>query len=111
MSNQKDALKAFFFNDNGVVNRYGFSLKSLNLLADFTNNLPSTTTHEFLHTANVPHTFANYEVSEDAKFTYDPLKTDSIMDYSDFAVSPAIPTISLFDWQVKVAKKEFDPES
>ncbi len=102
--------KVFFFNDNGQPGRFGFSLPSLNLLADFTNNLPSTTTHEFLHTANVQHTFANYEGSEYAQFTYNPLFTDNIMDYSDFGAIPPIPTISIFDWQSEVAKEKFDPE-
>lgn len=105
-----DYFKVFFFNDNGIPGRFGFSLPWLNLLADFTNNLPSTTTHEFLHTANVPHTFANYEGTVYAKFTYEPLATDSIMDYSDFGASPPIPTISLYDWQGEVAKEKFYPE-
>ncbi len=111
-----DYFKVFFFNDNGINGRYGFSLSNLNLLADFTNNLPSTTTHEFLHTAKAPHTFANYEGTTYAKFTYQPSTTDSIMDYSDFAGPtltpplPLVPTISLYDWQCKVVKEEFDPE-
>ena len=105
-----DYFKVFFFNDNGIPGRFGFSLPTLNLLADFTNNLPSTTTHEFLHTANVQHTFANYEGSSFAKFTYEPLSTDCIMDYSDFGASPPIPTISLYNWQSEIAKLKFDFE-
>lgn len=81
-------------------------------LADFPNNFPSTTTHEFLHTANVQHTFAAYESSKFAKFTYRSWKTDNILDYSDIVPDPnhRFSTISLFEWQGEIAKKKSDSE-
>lgn len=109
--------KIFFFHDVGgkidsAGNYSGLSGYSngTDKLVDFPNTLPSTTTHEFLHTANVQHTFAAYEASKFAKFTYQSWKTDNILDYSDIGPNPRFPTISLFEWQGEIAKKEFDPE-
>lgn len=104
-----DYFKIFFFNDKGD-GLAGYAVAQLNLLADYPNPFPSTSTHEFLHTANVQHTFANYEGSEYALFTYKPLFTDNMMDYSDVYASPPISTISVFDWQSEIAKRKFDPE-
>lgn len=114
-----DYFKIFIFHDVGgridSAGTYrglsGYS-NGVDKLADFPNNFPSTTTHEFLHTANVPHTFAAYEASKFAKFTYQSWKTDNILDYSDVAPSPnpQFPTISLFEWQGKVAKEKFNTE-
>ena len=78
------------------------------------NPYPSTTTQEFLHTANLPHSFSAYESSKYAKFTYDPLVTDNIMDYSDVypktSSSNLISTISLYNWQSKLASENSEIE-
>jgi len=114
----KDYFKVFFFHDTGgyldALGAYkglsGFSDGSEKLV-DYPNTYPSTTTHEFLHTADVQHTFTNIEGSSFAKHTFNPLKTDNILDYSDLLPVPhGFPTISLFEWQGEIAQKNFDPE-
>jgi hypothetical protein len=115
----KDYFKVFFFHDKGGYMKTpspgtfqplaGYSNGS-DKLVDFPNLYPSTSTHEFLHTADVQHTFANSEATAFAEHTYRPLATDNIMDYSDVFASPKIPTVSLYEWQGKIAKKRFDPE-
>jgi hypothetical protein len=111
--------KVFFFHDKGgymntpapgtFAGLSGYSHAG-SFLADFPNVYPSTTTHEFLHTANVQHTFANSEGSAFAEYTYTPNATDNIMDYSDVNNTPSLPTVSLFEWQGKIAQKKVESE-
>jgi len=53
-------------------------------------------THEILHSLGLPHTFTN----KNAKFTYHPLSTENIMDYSCLNNEQCY---SLWHWQWKIA--------
>jgi hypothetical protein len=59
--------------------------------------------HEFLHTAKVKHTFAN-----NSPHTFNPLKTENIMDYSNLNESTPIPMFSIFNWQGAIAQKHIE---
>lgn len=118
-----DYFKIFFFHDKGGYLDSSGNFGSLSgysytkdKLVDFPNIYPSTSTHEFLHTAKVPHSFTAYEASQFAKFTYKPWVTDNIMDYSDLHstnnsnLAVGLPTISIYDWQGNIAQQYSDPE-
>lgn len=60
-----------------------------------------TPTHEFLHSADIPHSFTAYEADKFAKFTYKPRITNNILDYSHKA---GITRSSLWEWQGKIAR-------
>lgn len=78
-----------------------------NNIIGFSTANNSTASHEFLHSANLPHSFTAYEASSYAKFTYRPLVTDNIMDYSH---KVGINRVSLWDWQGKIANSSSDRE-
>lgn len=102
--------KIFFFSDDGgsldAGGAYhglnGLSQPSANTMLVFASANDATATHEFIHTANLPHSFSAYEASKFAKFTYEPYFTDNILDYSH---KININRVSLWDWQGKIARE------
>jgi len=72
---------------------------------------PSVIVHELLHKLFLAHTFTNSEATHFAKHTFSPLRTDNIMDYSHIQEIQtggrmAFPTISLYEWQGKIARQQ-----
>jgi hypothetical protein len=72
-------------------------------LTIFSSATATTVPHEFLHAVNLPHSFAAVEASQYAKFSYAPLVTDNLMDYS-------ATRLSLWNWQTYIANSFSDPE-
>lgn len=112
-----DHFKIFMFHekggdidDNGAFEFLSGYSGGPDKLVDFPNDYPSTSTHEFLHTAGVQHSFTAFEANKNAKYTYQNDKTNNIMDYSDLQATGAFATISLYDWQVKIAQTKLDSE-
>lgn len=104
----------FFFQESGgKIDADGFQglngYSSGNYIVGFDTADNSTATHEFLHSANLPHSFTAYEADKYAKYTYKPLETDNIMDYSHSA-NPPLNRVSLWDWQAVIAKKVSNDE-
>lgn len=65
-----------------------------------TNTTPS---HEFLHALGVAHSFTNYEVDNNAIYTYIYNRTDNILDYSSDRKL-------IWEWQGEIARKNSDNE-
>lgn len=110
-----DSFRLFFFKESGgYVNSSG-SYVGLNGLSNDKNILTfgtandATGTHEFSHSAELPHSFSAYEASKYANFTHKPKTTENIQDYSHSA-SPPIDRILLWDWQARVAFAQSDVE-
>lgn len=103
----------FIQEDGGYVDASGYhglnGYSIGNYILGYATANSATATHEFLHSANLPHSFSAYEASNYAKFTYEPWKTDNILDYSHKA-SPTINRVSVWDWQATVAKESSDIE-
>ncbi|MBN8641273.1 MAG: hypothetical protein J0L86_05605 [Flavobacteriales bacterium] len=93
------------FNSSGVYADLNGSQSGNNIVGFITAN-DATASHEFLHSTKLPHSFAAFEASKYAKFTYEPYKTDNIMDYSHHV---SIDRLSLWDWQSEVAEKDPEP--
>ena len=90
-----------FISENGAsrgVSTLGFQLPNV-----------ATASHEALHSLGLAHSFAAVEAQSQAQFTYQPLKTDNLMDYSHLAV-PQINRISLWDWQTLIANASSDQQ-
>lgn len=81
-----DYFKAYYFGENGYHssggNLSGYSQASLGYVVVFKSANDQTAAHEFLHSFNLPHTFANSEASANAEFTYEAKNTDNLLDYS-----------------------------
>ncbi|MCV9931742.1 hypothetical protein OIU80_05555 [Flavobacterium sp. LS1R47] len=104
----------FFSDDGGSLNTShvyhglnGLSQPTKNTMLVFASANDATATHEFIHTANLPHSFSAYEASKFAKFTYEPHFTDNILDYSH---KVSINRVSLWNWQGKIAKQASEIE-
>lgn len=103
----------FFQEDGGYIDSSGYNgLNGYSIgdyIVGFASANNSTATHEFLHSANLPHSFTAYEADKYAKYTYEPWETDNILDYSHKA-SPPINRVSVWDWQATIAKETSDLE-
>lgn len=79
--------KAFYFAENGKPssgsgNLSGYSQANADYVVVFKSANDQTAAHEFLHSFNLTHSFANSEASANAEFTYEYRKTDNLLDYS-----------------------------
>ena len=100
--------------DIGVYDRKigGYSSGNFTVcFSDNSNNAPTVPAHEVLHSLGLPHSFNAEEVKvnnpklgNNAKYTYQPLMTDNIMDYS------TIDKVSLWEWQVEIVRNNSNPE-
>lgn len=105
--------RLFFLGESGGYLDASGTYKGLNgyssgnNIVGFVSANNATGTHEFLHSAKLPHSFTANEGDKLAKFTYEPWKTDNIMDYSH---KVSIDRVSLWDWQAKIANENSDPE-
>ncbi|MEM7086420.1 MAG: hypothetical protein AAF489_09570 [Bacteroidota bacterium] len=110
-----DSFRLFFFEESGGYIDSSGAYAGLNGLSSGKNILTfvtandATGTHEFSHSAELPHSFSAYEASKYATFTHKPRTTENIQDYSHQA-SPPIDRILLWDWQARVAFVHSDVE-
>ncbi|PTX62346.1 hypothetical protein C8N46_103446 [Kordia periserrulae] len=114
-----DYFKLFYFKESGGKIDSGGNYIGLNGFTDPKSHVLSTINfvtanevtpvHEFLHTANVEHSFTAYEASKYAKFTFEPKLTENILDYSHGSPS-YFDRISLWDWQGRIAFSASDVE-
>lgn len=100
-----DYFKAFYFKENGYHasgNLSGYSQSNSDYVVVFKSANDQTAAHEFLHSFNLAHTFANSEASGNAEFTYEAKLTDNLLDYSH---NPGNNNnrCSLYYWQWKKA--------
>ncbi|WP_238594361.1 hypothetical protein [Chryseobacterium indologenes] len=98
--------KAFYFAEHGYSAGGGYVSGYSNYGADyvvvFKSKNNQTAAHEFLHSMNLAHTFANKEASSHALFTYEYKKTDNLLDYSHHGGNDN-KRCSLYYWQWKKA--------
>ncbi len=97
-----DYFKAFYFGERGGFVDHKGKVNGLNGYSSgrnvvlFPSKNDQTAAHEFLHSFNLPHSFANSEADSDARFTFEAKKTENLLDYSH-----QIPEsrYSLWKWQ------------
>ena len=99
--------KAFYFAEDGYHSSgghvSGYSSYNADYVVVFKSKNNQTAAHEFLHSMNLPHTFANKEAVSNALFTYEYKKTDNLLDYSHHDAGNENKRCSLFYWQWKQA--------
>lgn len=94
--------KAFYLGENGGFVDAAGNINGLNGYALgrnvvlFPSKNDQTAAHEFLHSFNLPHSFANKEADTDALFTYEFKKTENLLDYSHYIPQTRY---SLWKWQ------------
>ena len=88
--------KVFFFLEDASTDVAGYS-RGTKFTVCFKSvlNDDALIVHELLHSLELPHTFDGY--SRNTKFTYEYIKTDNLMDYSDIEPPYIIPK-SLYHW-------------
>ncbi|WP_343687785.1 hypothetical protein [Chryseobacterium gleum] len=97
--------KAFYFAEHGYAARghvSGYSNYGADYVVVFKSKNEQTAAHEFLHSMNLAHTFANKEASSHALYTYEYRKTDNLLDYSHHGGNDN-KRCSLYYWQWKKA--------
>lgn len=97
-----DFFKAFYFDEKGSRNNNpvsGYASHKYNSVIVFKTANDQTAAHEFLHTFNLPHTFANNEADSNAEFTYKAKMTDNLLDYSHSLKGRNKNRCSLYYWQ------------
>jgi hypothetical protein len=118
-----DYSKIFLFEESGIFRETekggfeeglsGFSNPyRKNQVVVFTSSRRDASIHEILHSLGVSHSFtAESRLNPNAKYTYQSLKTDNLMDYSHNA-EPPIDGISLWNWQSEIVhtKNNLDAE-
>jgi len=103
----------FFAESGGALKPPPTNYQGLNgyssdrFIVGFKSARDETATHEFLHSADIPHSFTAYEADRFAKFTFEPKVTNNIMDYSHHV---GINRRSLWEWQGKIARNNADNE-
>lgn len=95
----------FFIGEKGNWN--GFSYFNSNFGVYFASHNAATLAHETMHAMNISHTFDGK--SPQAKYTYEAMKTNNLLDYSHVA-NPPIPRFSLFLWQWKLLNPNIKPK-
>lgn len=97
--------KAFYFAEHGYDVRghvSGYSNYGADYVVVFKSKNDQTAAHEFLHSMNLAHTFANKEASSHALYTYEYRKTDNLLDYSHHGGNDN-KRCSLYYWQWRKA--------
>jgi hypothetical protein len=87
----------FFIGEKAKWNGFSFFNSKFGVYFDGHNR--GTLAHELMHAMTLAHTFDG--VSPTAKFTYEAMKTDNIMDYSHNA-KPPIDRKVIYHWQWKI---------
>ena len=77
----------------------GFSVPGTDSCVVFSGHNNSTVPHELLHSLKLPHTFVAKDTDSNAKYTYEALITDNLMDYSHWN---NLQRISTFYWQWQI---------
>ncbi|MEC5396031.1 phage baseplate assembly protein V, partial [Bergeyella sp. RCAD1439] len=87
--------KLFFIGEAADWN--GFSFPGSKFAVYSASHNEGTIAHEIMHAMGLPHTFASVDEERlKAKFTYEALKTNNLMDYSHWN---NIPRITTYHWQ------------
>jgi hypothetical protein len=105
--------KGCYISDNGTdqkINGYYDQDKSIVLFADA---IPTAAVHELLHSLGLFHSFNNSDDFANAKITFEPHKTDNIMDYivqdnskkNSLVSGYTNHTFSLWKWQWEIVNQ------
>ena len=97
----KNHFKAFYFAEPGgsTGGLSGYSQPGAEYVVVFKSANDQTASHEFLHSMNLAHSFANSEADKNAEFTYEYTKTDNLLDYSHHLPGHKNDRCSLWYWQ------------
>ncbi|WP_346883960.1 PAAR-like protein [uncultured Algibacter sp.] len=110
--NYRDHYKVYFINESAtsrIGNLYGIAYgipsikRSVTIYSIGFND--STLVHELFHAMGLHHSF-----SSNGKYTFEQLKTDNVMDYSDAQGAASFPVISTWLWQWQALWTNLDPE-